>query len=86
VVTFASHSYEQYYQSVRRCWRFGQTQPVTVDVVYTEGEAGVRDNMHRKSQAADVMFSELVTHMNDAMKISRLREGAALVEVPKWVS
>jgi hypothetical protein len=86
VVTFASHSYEQYYQSVRRCWRFGQLHPVTVDVVYTEGEAGVRDNMHRKSQAADVMFSELVKHMNNAMHVSRLREGAATIEVPSWLS
>jgi hypothetical protein len=42
VVTFASHSYEQTYQSVRRCWRFGQKRPVTVDVVYTEGETRVR--------------------------------------------
>ncbi len=38
---FPSHSWEKYYQSVRRFWRFGQTQPVTVDIVTTEGEAGV---------------------------------------------
>ena len=35
VVTFVSHSYEQFYQSIRRCWRFGQTQPVIVDRIYT---------------------------------------------------
>jgi hypothetical protein len=86
VVTFASHSYEQYYQSVRRCWRFGQTRPVNVDIVYTEGEAGVRDNMHRKSQSADVMFSELVKHMNNATRVARTRPGSTSIEVPTWLS
>jgi hypothetical protein len=33
VVTFATHSYEQYYQAVRRCWRFGQDKPVKVDII-----------------------------------------------------
>src|SRR5207253_1505071 len=35
---FASHGFEQYYQSVRRFWRFGQTRPVTVDHVVSDGE------------------------------------------------
>jgi hypothetical protein len=47
VVTFATHSYEQHYQAVRRCWRFGQTSPVTVDIISTEGEERVRQNMAR---------------------------------------
>ena len=38
VVYFPSHSYEQYYQLIRRCWRFGQKYPVKVDVILTEGE------------------------------------------------
>jgi hypothetical protein len=41
MVTFPSHSFEQYYQSVRRQWRFGQTRPVVVDVVSSEGEREV---------------------------------------------
>jgi hypothetical protein len=41
VTTFPSHSFEQYYQAVRRCWRFGQTREVRVDIVATEGERGV---------------------------------------------
>jgi hypothetical protein len=43
---------------VRRCWRFGQTRPVVVDVVTTEGEADVLGNLKRKADAADVMFSD----------------------------
>ena len=44
---------------MRRCWRFGQTQPVTVDVVATEGGYGVMENLKRKATAADEMFTEL---------------------------
>lgn len=85
VVTFPSHSFEQYYQSVRRCWRFGQKRPVTVDVVASEGEAGVLRNLKRKAAAADRMFSELVATMNDALKISADDSYRKPVEVPAWL-
>ena len=84
VVTFATHSYEQYYQAVRRCWRFGQEHPVTVDIIATEGEANVRENMRRKAQAADVMFAQLVTHMHDALTIVRHQTATTPVELPSW--
>jgi len=86
VVTFASHSYEQYYQSVRRCWRFGQSQPVVVDVIATEGEQHVIDNMRRKSEAAAIMFTELVSHMNDALYLSAMNDHPNKVVLPPWVS
>ena len=86
VVTFASHSYEQYYQAVRRCWRFGQTRPVVVDLVATEGERGIKENMRRKSQAADRMFTALVSHMNDAMKLDRGMRFEKEMELPPWLS
>ena len=85
VVTFASHSYEQYYQAVRRCWRFGQKRPVVVDLVATEGERGVKENMRRKSEAADRMFSALVSHMNEAMKLDVSSKYEKHVEVPSWL-
>jgi len=85
VVTFASHSYEQYYQAVRRCWRFGQKRPVVVDLVATEGERGIKDNLRRKSEAADRMFSELVAHMNEALRIERGVTHDLSVEVPAWL-
>jgi superfamily II DNA or RNA helicase len=85
VVTFASHSYEQYYQSVRRCWRFGQKNPVQLDVVATEGESRVMANMRRKADQAEVMFSKLVEHMNKAIKIERENKMTKKVEVPSWL-
>ena len=85
VVTFASHSYEQFYQSVRRCWRFGQKNPVNLDVVFTEGEVGVRANMRRKSAQADKMFSELVAHMGSFRKVERNNTHNTKMELPTWL-
>lgn len=85
VVSFPSHSYEQYYQSVRRCWRFGQERPVIVDLVVTEGELDVLKNLQRKSQAADLMFSQLVACMGEAMHIGRSRAETHHVEAPSWL-
>jgi superfamily II DNA or RNA helicase len=85
VVTFASHSYEQFYQSVRRCWRFGQENPVTVDIVATTGERYIRENMSRKAAQADAMFDQLVKHMNDALRVSRHQIDGQQVEVPAWL-
>lgn len=85
VVTFASHSYEQYYQSVRRCWRFGQTRPVQVDVVATEGELRVIGNVRKKAERAEAMFASLVRSMNEATKIERINNYTNKPEVPTWL-
>ncbi len=63
MTTFPSHSFEQYYQAVRRCWRYGQKNPVTVDIISTEGEADVMGSLRRKSAAADKMFAAMVAEM-----------------------
>jgi hypothetical protein len=83
---FPSHSFEQYYQAVRRCWRFGQKNPVVVDIVTTEGGSGVQANLQRKSRAADEMFSALVAHMNNAMHIDRSSQFTAAPRLPEWLS
>jgi hypothetical protein len=83
---FPSHSYEQYYQAVRRSWRFGQKRPVLVDMITTEGSARALENMKRKARQADRMFEALVAHMNDAIKVDRSMEYPDDVEVPAWLS
>lgn len=85
VVTFASHSFEQYYQSIRRCWRFGQTKLVRVDVVATTGEQHVRENMLCKAQAADQMFRALVQYMLEAQHVARRQHTEETIEVPLWL-
>jgi hypothetical protein len=83
---FPSHSYEQYYQAVRRSWRFGQTQPVTVDLITTEGQSRVLDNLQRKAAQADAMFDSLITHMNAALAVERTKYSPTPVEVPTWLT
>lgn len=82
---FPSHSYEQFYQGVRRMWRFGQTRPVVVDLVTTEGNKTALANLRRKADQADAMFTRLVAHMNDALTVERIAYETK-VEVPAWLS
>jgi hypothetical protein len=84
VVTFVDHSYEKFYQSIRRCWRFGQQNPVRLDVIATEGEINVKKNMDRKQMLSDQMFDSIVAHMNDSKnKVSNPRN--ILTELPSWL-
>lgn len=80
-----SHSWEQWYQAIRRCWRFGQTETVTVDVVTSEGGANMLANLQRKEAAASRMFSRLVAHMSDALEVERSQVFDAPIQVPSWV-
>jgi hypothetical protein len=83
---FPSHSYEQYYQAVRRSWRFGQTRPVTVDIITTDGGLSVLQNLQRKSQQADAMFDSLMLHMNEAINIDRTTDHITPMEIPAWLT
>jgi hypothetical protein len=83
-VSFPTHSFEGYYQGIRRCWRFGQTRPVVSDIVTTEGEKDVLANLQRKSAAADKMFADLVRYMNSALGIER-ENFSQIVEAPAWL-
>lgn len=85
VVTFASHSWEQYYQSVRRCWRFGQEHPVTVDIISTEGEAGIAANLQRKAKQSEVMFNHLVEFMNNELNVGKVEYGTTKEKLPSWL-
>jgi hypothetical protein len=83
---FPSHSYEQYYQAVRRCWRFGQQHPVTVDVITTTGGRRVLANLQRKAGQADAMFDALLEHMTTARGVNRAVDYPNRVEVPAWLA
>jgi hypothetical protein len=85
VIFFASHSFEQYYQGVRRCWRFGQKRPVNVDIVISEGELSVLKNLRRKEDSANRMFDELTFHMNNQLQIDRENKFINKEEVPSWL-
>lgn len=84
VVTFVTHSYEQYYQAIRRCWRFGQEHPVQVDIISTIGEKRVAENMKRKAQACSIMFEQLIEHMHDGLRVVP-PEDYQEVQIPSWL-
>ncbi|HKS67544.1 MAG TPA: helicase-related protein, partial [Candidatus Acidoferrales bacterium] len=58
-------SYEQLFQAIRRCWRFGQTKPVNVYLVAAETEGAVVANLQRKEADAERMAEQMVAHMQD---------------------
>lgn len=83
---FPSHSFEQYYQSIRRCWRFGQKNEVVVDIITTEGEAEVLSNLRRKAGQADEMFSHLVAEMKNELSVGRNQTNFnEETSVPAWL-
>lgn len=83
---FSGHSFEQYYQAIRRFYRFGQTQTVVIDHVLSDGEQRVMANLRRKAEQAERMFDEVVRHMRDEMVVSRnVRVFSQQEEVPSWL-
>jgi len=61
-------SWEQYYQAIRRCWRFGQQKPVNVHIVISEAEEAVVDNIQRKEAQAQHIAHEVIQKMGDIEK------------------
>lgn len=83
---FPDHSYEQFYQGTRRIWRFGQKRNVTIDVVMSEAQERVFNNLTRKSEAADRMFQMLVEHMSEAQKITNQTQFHNTINLPSWLT
>ena len=63
-----SDSYEAYYQCIRRCYRFGQREPVNAYVVLSEAEQGIYQNVLRKEEEAKKMSEKLIEHVRDYEK------------------
>lgn len=63
-VFFPTHSYEQYYQAIRRFWRFGQHRDVTVDLIYTKGDIEILNNLKNKENKTIEMFDNLIKQTN----------------------
>jgi len=70
-VYFPTWSYEQYYQSIRRFWRFGQTKDVTVDLVLSDGQKRVIDTLLYKTNKA-IEFNKLIqSNINGLVDLSK---------------
>jgi hypothetical protein len=58
-------SWESYYQTIRRSWRFGQTREVNVHVIAARTEGAVVQNIKRKEKDAENMSQKMIEHMKD---------------------
>jgi len=63
-----SDSWEQFYQAIRRIWRFGQEKNVEVHIFIEEREGSVLDNIKRKDKQAREMTEAMVNNMKDLVK------------------
>lgn len=88
-----SNSWEQFYQAIRRCYRFGQTRPVDVYVVASDAEGRVVETLARKQGAADEMARAMVAAMatvtmreigKTGRTVDAYRPSRAM-QVPAWV-
>lgn len=82
---FPSHSFEQFYQAVRRSWRFGQKHAVTIDLITSEGEQGVLKNVLRKAHNAELMFANLVRNMGQENHLSTEKHHTNQTILPSWL-
>lgn len=65
-----SDSWEQFYQAVRRCWRFGQKRPVHVHIVCASTEGNVLENLKRKEREAEEMAEEMIANTQDLTRMN----------------
>jgi len=70
-VFFPTWSYEQYYQAIRRFWRFGQTSDVICDIVISEGQERVVTTLDQKKNKAIELYDNLVLNVNGDFDISK---------------
>ena len=63
-VFFPTWSYEQYYQAIRRFWRFGQQNDVTIDMVISDGQTRVIETLQQKTQKAIQLYENLTKSVN----------------------
>lgn len=94
IMTGLTDSFEELFQAVRRCWRFGQARPVEVYLIASELEGAVVANLHRKDVNLAAMIEAMSGHMRDLMRENVMRKLNAtnnynpqtLMEIPEWLA
>ena len=83
-VYFPTWSYEQYYQAIRRFWRFGQQREVTCDLVISEGQERVIQALQEKTQKAIDLYENLVANANRTYDDVR-KGNTQAVQLPSFI-
>ena len=83
-VFFPTWSYEQYYQALRRFWRFGQKNDVTIDLVISDGQKRVIDTLQQKTKKAIELYENLTKSVNQSFTESR-KEFNKEIKLPSFL-
>lgn len=83
-VVFPTWSYEQYYQLIRRFWRFGQKRNVTADLVISEGQERVMQALQEKTAKAIDLYANLVKNANRDFTHT-VKEFDKVIQLPQFV-
>jgi superfamily II DNA or RNA helicase len=83
-VFFPTWSYEQYYQAIRRFWRFGQKKDVTIDLVISDGQTRVIEALQQKTQKAVELHKQLTKNVNGSF-INLKKEFNKEINKPKFL-
>lgn len=81
---FPTYSYEQYYQAIRRFWRFGQNREVIVDLILSDGQTKIMDSLMVKKDKAIQMFENLNAQTNSDFKITK-KEFDKNIKLPTFI-
>lgn len=83
-VFFPTWSYEQYYQAIRRFWRFGQKNDVIIDMVISDGQTRVIEALQQKTKKAIELYENLTKNVNQSFK-NKVKEFNKEVIKPKFI-
>lgn len=89
-----SDSFEQYYQAIRRCWRFGQDKEVNIYIIISSKEGTVKENIERKQQDAEKMQKAMIKLTKDitskelkqTTRITTEYNPKIEMEIPSWIA
>lgn len=81
---FPTWSYEQYYQAVRRFWRFGQKNNVTIDLIVSDGQTRVMETLQHKTKKAQELYQNLIQNVNGSFN-QDVKEFNKKIELPKFI-
>ena len=83
-VFFPTWSYEQYYQAIRRFWRFGQKNDVTIDMVISDGQTRVLEALEQKTKKAIELHKNLTENVNRSFE-NKTKEFNKQIITPKFL-
>ena len=84
-VFFPTWSYEQYYQAIRRFWRFGQKNNVIIDMVISDGQTRVLETLQQKTKKAIELYENLTANVNKSFQ-NKVKEFNKEIIKPKFIN